>query len=515
MKNKRILLFSSVCTYLCFLGLVLTLKKPLCIDSTIVQKLDRVSTEGKVTKMETAYSCNLGRPVDYSTELENYTTKLAVPLEKTTALLNSIKPFKQRLQISIREDRPLMFQVNKNKINIGSSFVNIDYHLSRAVIKSWIAENKNSMKVDTTLFDESLTDFILYVLTGKIELEEPTDKIRTKLGSVKWPQVIKSAKGYCMSAWKYAEHAEDCAKDFEDKNSDAEAAVYSLRPLLTSSIVGSYNELSMKQKSNLVQSLPTILANMNLGSEKIIESMLVDSNPLHNGMLNINKFTDLILSSTLETRGSIYQLYTGITQHLQQYGVTDTFAEAYFDYMIEFNGKLSDHSPFYKTLAQAAVNNPDVQVAVKDQNSIWILPSKTALPIKVFNQIQARQIVFMGCDNPKNNHVEQFFQKAEKLMLVNECDQTVEYNFDSLFRNGIKAFIGKNHKFNFVQLHVPSLEMIRNDLAPSQNFFELVKNRDISRKEFKTLGWSKIQWKNDLHAYRPEAVIDAIEYFRN
>jgi hypothetical protein len=121
----------------------------------------------------------------------------------------------------------------------------------------------------------------------------------------------------------------------------------------------------------------------------------------------------------------------------------------------------------------------------------------------------------MGCDNPQGIHVEQFFQKAEKLMLVNECDQTVDYNFDSLFRDGIKGFIGKNHKFNFVQLHVPSLEMIKNDLAPSQNFFELVKTRDINRKEFKTLGWSKIQWKNDLHAYRPEAVIDAIEYFRN
>lgn len=504
-----------MCTYLCFVGLVLILKKPLCIDSTVVQKLDRITAEGGVTKTETAFSCHLSRDVNYSSELESYTSRLVAPLEKTTALLNSIKPFKQRLQVSIREDRPLMFQVNNNKINIGSSFVNIDYHLNRAVIKSWIAENKNSMKLDTTLFDESLTDFILYVLTGKVELEDPSDKIRTKLGSVKWPQVIKSAKGYCMSAWKYAEHAENCVNDFEDKNSDAEAAVYSLRPLLTSSIVGSYNELSMKQKSHLIQSLPTILANMNLGSEKIIESMLVDSNPLHNGMLNINKFTDLILSSTLETRGSIYQLYTGITQHLQQYGVTDTFAEAYFDYMIEFNGKLSDQSPFYKGLAQAAVNNPEVQVAVKDQSSIWILPSKTALPIKVFNQIQARQIVFMGCDNPKNNHVEQFFQKAEKLMLVNECDQMVDYKFDSLFRNGIKAFIGKNHKFNFVQLHVPSLEMIRNDLAPSQNFFELVKNRDISRKEFKTLGWSKIQWKNDLHAYRPEAVIDAIEYFRN
>ena len=468
-----------------------------------------------MTKSEPAFNCSLNRAVVYSAELETYIAKVSGTLDKTTALLNSIKPFKQRLQISIREDRPLMYQVAKNKINIGSNFVNIDYHLNRAVIKAWILENKNSMKIDTTLLDESLADFILYISTGKVELEEPTDKIRTKLGSVKWPQVIKSAHGYCTSAWKYPEHAEDCMTKFADENASAEVAIYSLRPLLTSSVIGSYNEMSMKQKSKMVQSIPTMLSEMKLDSEKIIESMLVDSNPLHNGMLNINKFTDLILSSTLGNRGEIYQLYTGIMQHLQSYGVTDFFAEAYFDYLVEFNGKLDDKSLFYKSLAQAAVKNSDVQVAVKDNNSIWILPSKTALPVKVFNEIKARQIVFMGCENTKNIHAEQFFLKAEKLMLINECDEKLEYNFESLFKDGIKAFIGKNHKFNFVQLHLPSLEMIRKDLEPTQNFFELVKNRDMKRKEFKTLGWSKVQWRKDMQAYRPEAVIEAIEYFRN
>ena len=515
MKNKRRLIFSSICTYICFLGFIYTFKKPLCIDSTIVQRIDRVSLEGNFIKSESAFACSLDREVEYSSELENILTKISAPIDKTTALLNSIKPLSQKIELTIREDRPLMFQVSENKINIGSSFVNIDYHLSRALIKVWIAENKNSMKVDTSLFEEAVTDFLLYVLTGKVELEEPTDKIRTKLGSVKWPQVIKSAQGYCMSAWKYAEHAEDCSQNFTKNNSDFEAAAYSLRPLLTSSLVASYNELTMREKSSLIQSLPFVLSHMNLPSEKIIESMLVDANPLHNGIININKFTDLILSSTLKNRGPIYQLYTGINQHLQQYGVTDSFAEAYFDYMIEFNGKLDENSNFYKTISFAASKNPEVQVALKDQNSIWILPSKTALPIKVFNQIQARQIVLMGCESSKNIHVEKFFQKAEKLMLVNECDQKVEYNFDSLLHDGIKSFIEKNRKFNFVQFHMPSLEMIRNDLAPSQNFFELVKSRDISRKEFKTLGWSKIQWKKDMQAYRPEAVIDAIEYFRN
>lgn len=518
-QNKRLLLFSSVCTYLCFLGLILALKKPLCIDSMVVHKIDRVS----VAQTESAYSCNLNRVVNYSSELEGYINKISPSVERTILLLNSMKPFRNKLQISVREDRPLMFEVNKNRINIGTQFINLDYHLSRALIKAWIFENKNNLKIDTSLFEESMTDFILFFATGRLELEDPVDKVRTKLGSVKWPQVIKTTKGYCTSAWKYAEHIESCESsqnnqitiDANEANQDAAAAIYSLRPLLTSSLIGSYSELKPKQRRDLIQNLDKIIFNMHLPSEKVIESMLVDANPLHNGIININKFTDLILSTTLKSRNEVYQFYTGITQQLQQFGVTDTFAEAYFDYVIEYTGRIDQNSAFYKALDSAAAKNSNVQIALKDSKNIWILPSKTALPISVFNQIQSRQTVFWGCDNNKNVQVSQFFRKTEKLMLINECDQTTTFDFEALFQDGVKGFIGKNHKIKFVQLHLPSIEMIQSELATSQNYFELVKSRDISQKEFKTLGWSQVQWKKDLQAYRPKAVIDAIEYFRN
>ena len=41
-----------------------------------------------------------------------------------------------------------------------------------------------------------------------------------------------------------------------------------------------------------------------------------------------------------------------------------------------------------------------------------------------------------------------------------------------------------------------------------------MKNRDVSKAEFQTLGWSQIKWYEDSQAYKPEAVIDAIELFR-
>jgi hypothetical protein len=498
---------------LCFLGLILAFKKPLCIDSMTVQRIDRVSAG----KTESAYACNMSRSVKYSAELDNYIVQVLSPIERTVMLLNSIKPFRNKLQISIREDRPLMFEVNKNRIDIGIEFLDLDYHLSRAIIKTWISENKNLQKINTAVFEESLTDFVLYVLTGKVELEDPVDKIRTKLGSVKWPQVIKTTKSYCTSAWKYSEHIENCnlsqntkinLNDAVDANQDSAAVIYSLRPLLTSSMIGAYNEMGFNQKKNLFSNLSHIIYNMKLPSEKIIES-------LHNGIVNINKFTDLILSTTLKNRSSVYQFYTGITLQLQQFGVTDTFAEAYFDYMIEYNGQVDQNSDFYKNLESAARKNLNVQIALKDSKNIWILPSKTALPMTVFNKIQSRQTILLGCENNKNIQASQFFKKTEKLMLIDDCHQNLVFDFEVLLQDGVNEFIAKNRKFKFVQLHLPSLEMIQTELAASQNYFDLVKNQDLNKKEFKTLGWSQVQWSKDLQAYRPKAVVDAIEYFRN
>lgn len=499
----------------------MSLKKPLCIDSTVVQKIDRVSQAKAVSS---AYACNVDRQVPYSVELDTIINKVSANSEKVVFLLNSIKPFKNKLTLRLHEDRPLMYSIDKNQIDIGTQFAQSANHLSRAIIKSWILENKNNSKINTDLFNESMTDLILFIATGKIEIEDPTDKVRTKLGSVKWPQVIKTNNSYCASAWKLSEHAESCfnqkrVTSLLQDSQDELAAFYSLRPLLTSALINSYAEMDFKSRQMLVQKLAMLINSIYLPADKAIESMLTDTNPIHNGIININKFTDLILSSTVKSRSEIYQFYTGINQQLQQLGVTESFAEAYFDYIIEYDGEINQQSTFYKLLNSAAAKNSNVQIALKDSKNVWILPSIVALPLKVFNKIRSKQTLLIGCKKNNNIQVSHFFQKTEKLMLINECHQNLSYDFNALFEKGITNFISKNHQFSFVQLHIPSIEMIKeqlaNDLKITENYFELVKNRDVNKKEFKTFGWTQVQWNKDLQAYRPKAVVDAIEYFRN
>ena len=110
--------------------------------------------------------------------------------------------------------------------------------------------------------------------------------------------------------------------------------------------------------------------------------------------------------------------------------------------------------------------------------------------------------------------MKQFFNQAEKLLLIKGCDQKKNIDFGSLVTKGVQAFSGNNKQLAFIQFHLPSFEMKAKELAHIKNFFELVNTRDVTKPEFQTLGWSQIQWFEESQAYKPQAVVDAIQLFR-
>jgi hypothetical protein len=501
------------------MGLLLLNKNSICIDSTVVEKIDRVGTLN--SNVATIYNCKARRSADYSVSSEQLVQKVENSIQKTVLVLNSIKPFTKNIEIKVYEDQLYRFEVVSNKIGIGRNYLNLKQHLSRALVKAWLNENRSDTQINTQVYNESLADLILFIIDGKVELEDPLDKVRTKIGSAKWPQVIKNVLGYCTSSWKYSEHTESCYRSQNTKlslnsseSNELQVATFSLRPLLTSALISAYSNMSFNQQQRFSYLIPQLISGFRLNSEQIVESLLVDKNPLRNGIVNINKFTNLLLSADRGNKTEIYQLYTSLTQYLQQAGVTDTFAEAQFDFMVEYNGQLNTRSSFYKKLEMAAYKNPQVQIALKDSQHIWILPSKTALPISLFNKLYSRQLFHVSCAKSEIRLAD-YFQKAEKMMLISYCDKSLEIKFDSLFSKGVKSFIALNPKFNFVQLHLPSLELIKDDIESHPDFFKLVKNKDIYKNEFKKLGWSNVQWNSEIKAYQPRAVIDAIEYYRN
>ncbi len=497
--------------FLILVGLMVYTKKPLCIDSSVVEKIDRLTRE----KSESIYRCSAVQKVPYSPYFAKNKLSIEQKIEGVSSFLSKIEPIKGKFLLTIDEVNPLRFYVSENKIVMGSHFLETEGHLERAVIKLWLA-NKLSQKVDVSLFYEVTTDFLLFAYSGAFEVTDPLTKISTQIGPYRWPQVLKSKESYCESPWKISEHYAACeSMQSSPLLTDQTILNLSLRPLMTSIWIKTFSNLSFYEQLSFLSHFSVYLKSQRLTSEKAIEMLLSEERPLKQGVMNIKKVTDLMYSSSLvQERLEYRKFYANVANNLQLAGVNDSFAEAFFDYLIEFPENLSSNSALFKSLAEAAGRSPQMQVAVKDKNQIWILPAKSSLPLKTFDQIRSQQHVFLACPSLREIPMNQFFNETEKLLLIKGCDQKKPIDFNSLITGGIRQFSTHNKNLAFIQFHIPSYEMKAKELAHVKNFFELVKNRDVNQSEFQTLGWTQIQWFEDSQAYKPDAVVDAIQLFR-
>lgn len=498
--------------YVVLLALILITKRPLCIDSNSVEKIDRI-TSGKI---ETIYKCSSQIRVPYSAYFDQNKDQLESRIESVLLFLNKIEPLQNKIKITINELKPIEFSVKENQIRIGSNLLESPGHFERALFKLWLQERSNSNLDQQNLFTEVAADFLYYVYNGSLNIEDPLVRLKTKIGNARWPNVLKSKEGYCDSPWKISEHYVSCGSmELESQLSSETVLALSLRPLLTSVWIKSYSEMSRRSQIDFIDRFSEYLKTQSLNSEKAIEMFLTDSHPLKQGMMNIKKVTDFLNSSNLvQSQKEYREFYARLAINLQQSGVNDSFAEAYFDYLFEYPDSLSTKSEFFKSLVTLSIKNPSLQIAVKDQDQIWILPTQSSLPLKTFDQIKTQQHIFLACLGLRDIDMSQFFNQSEKLLLIKGCDQNKKFDFASLISGGARGFSSHNKNLAFIQFHLPSFEMKAKELAHIKNFFELVRNRDVSKAEFQTLGWSQIKWNEDSQAYKPDAVIDAIELFR-
>lgn len=494
--------------YLSFLTLLQLSKDHPCIDSTLVEKLDVIGRDGNAT----LFTCSLRRAADFSQKADDYVTAIEGRLNQLALVLNKIKPMPVKAQVIVDENNPLKFRLDKNQIHIGKHLVTVRGHLELAVIRVWL-QSTNLQDEQTQLLDQSLADLVYYATFGRLDRQDPVTEIYPELGLARWPQVLKNLDVYCESPWKASEDFERCASLDQLEHNRRALLTMSLRPLLTSSLVEAYNSLTRAEQNGFLQEIPRLVSERSIDSENAIEFLLDQDNALKEGLSILKVFTDqfsLKHEATFPQRRFIARL----NQYLQSRGVADSFAEAYFDVLIEFPENLNTASEMFKSLEAASKQNLNLQIAVKDQGQIWILPSRSGLSLKIFDQVKIRQHVFFACPILKEIDLARFTGSSEKLLMIKGCDSGRSYAFDMLFKYGAQEFTKTESQLAFIQFHLPSLQQRIADLQHIKNFFELVQNRDVTQREFQLLGWQDVQWNEKYHFYKPKAVIDAIEFFR-
>lgn len=392
-------------------------------------------------------------------------------------------------------------------------------HLEKALIKVWYRERSEAFFAQQDLLEEVITDFILFLQSGDLHIGDPATKTATALHRAKWPQVIKAVPAYCESPWKKSEHHAVCLdKDEAIVKLEEQVPETSLRPLLVSSWIRAYQSLNTKERFFFVQNLAQLLRSENtpvLPLTKNHEDIGVSGDALVKAAAAIKNLNAFVSTSRAMNDSEIHRLFvSSLTNELRVSGFQEAFVEAYFDVLYVSQNSLSDKSSVFQQFLKIAKENPKLQIALQDQENLWMLPAKHPVFLRSFGNLKAHRTVVEKCGEYNFNYVIEYSQKTEKLLVVDHCDARKEVHYSQFLKDGTIGFAAQNKTVTFVQFHLPSLLMKKNDLATVPNVLEFIQKRDVDSVPFKSLGWREVHWSQPASAYQPVAPVDAIEWFR-
>ncbi|WP_413558891.1 hypothetical protein [Bdellovibrio sp. HCB209] len=455
----------------------------------------------------------MNKATGYSTYFGENIRDLNLRIGATERVLESIEPFMQKVQIQILGDHPNLFRIKGHTIYIGQNLVEAPGHLEKALAKIWYRERNETLFVQQELMEEVATDFLVYLQAGDLDIGDPGTHVKTAILPVKWPYVIKSPAAYCDTPWKQSEDYAICANSKDISSLEPEILEMSLRPLILNSWVSSYKKLSVGERYQFTRSF----ARMIRAEYNPVLSVAGDesASTLARASATLKNFNQYVASSDLSKSSNTYRLFAAnFANELRSHGYEKAFAEASFDVLYVSNQKLDSNTKAFQEFMKIAKAQPQTQIALRDQDNLWMLPSKFPIPIKTFGQIKANRTIVEKCGGYSFSYVMDYSDSTEKLLVVEHCDPKAEVKYQEYLKTGAEGFALENKGMSFVQFHLPSLLMKRDDLASVLNVQDFIKKRDVENPSFKSLGWQEVRWNKTANAYQPKAYVDAIEWFR-
>lgn len=515
MLSRWMISLSIVCFGLLSLMVLQMTKRPLCIDSRVVERIDRLSDQGSTT----IYRCALNKSTPYSEFFSQNVKDLSYRIQQTERLLETMEPFYRKVQITVVQDKPFLFRVQGHQVFIGEKLFSAPGHLEKALAKIWYRERNEALFAQQVLAEEVVTDFLLYLQGGDLDIGDPVTEVKTALRKVKWPFVLKSVKAYCESPWKLSEHFALCQNQ-QDMSVFAEQQVVemSLRPLLVTSWINSYKKMSGRERYHFMQSMPVLLRSEHMPPLPLTGPLGISQErgtTLFNAGEAIKNINAFVANSQVIKNSAVHRIFvSNFTGELRQNGFQEAFAEASFDLLYVSQQPLTEKSKVFQHFLKLTKAHPKMQIALTDYHNLWMLPAKYPLSLRSFGQIKANRTIVEKCGGYNFSYVMDHADITEKLLVVDNCENKYQTQYSRFISEGAEGFGAENKGVAFVQFHLPSLLMKKSELEKVSNVFDFIQKRDVENSSFKSLGWLEVHWSEQAKAYQPKAYIDAIEWFR-
>jgi hypothetical protein len=519
MRFKAVTTFLLILFFASLATLVLVVKKPLCIDSKIVEKIDRVASEGT----SSVWRCSLNQSVPYDEKFVQELPDLSRRLAALERFFEDESPLSRKLVIVWLDGMSKTIRIQGPKIFISDDLLHSSDQLERSIVRIWLREKSGESVIDRTLLEGTLVDLIM-VSMGRPE---------TPVAQLHWPTFLQNTQGFCQALLSSSSEDSPDLKDrflicpnslFPGESDLKSILVGSSRPLLSESALAAYFNLDIKQRAALLKSLPYLLRHLDkfAGSSLMTEESSVQGiELLHHELENIvhliAKFASESPSTSVGQAGiedPWLKFNNEFRQQLNRRGFSQEESIARLDYLIEVGPDLNFSSEVLDRIKHSFLANSLVGIA--DENNLWMLPSGLPLQKRIFGALQSHQLMYLSCEIPTKEKILEFSKVADKFLYVRFCGNFDELNFRTYFARGYSGFAEDNPKLAFVQVHLPSLLQAWNSksgmLVPA--LAKVLTNELSNNPASDRLGSKPPIWDATHKMYKTQSVIQAIEAYR-
>jgi hypothetical protein len=504
MSNRTVYSVSFIMLCLSLVALGYLSRKPFCISSKFVQSIDRVGKESSKSMPQ----CGSALRASYDENLKDYKNLIEDDLSELSSFFKWIGGVFPTIKINVLEYEQDIYRLQGNQLFISKSLLRQPRKVSRSLIRLWIQSQTQDRLTVGTLLNESLTDFLEYLIHGELVLTNDSQmQVVSDLSELRYwsrlPRFLMSPKDYCSSLWRMETDINFCKSTSESSG----FAMHSLRPVVSQALISAFGQMNEFEKLAFYKKVTDFVSAQRLPSALVTqqESLALNRMQLLSALEHVR---NSIKNAEFKLQAN-QNLAASVTSTLMDSALTKSeFVK--IDLAVQVEKVSPKLAADLKSFAQT---HKDIDVALITKEGIAVMPHLDLVPTSLWGPIAIAKKIWIQCGLVDSNKILANSKSVELLTAVDACEDE-SLDVISFLEGGVKKFAMSNREVSFMNVHVPSLE------------YSLSKNKQSPVELAKENLWKKLSIKNNpawkepifdqvLNAYSIEAEISAIDLFRN
>ncbi len=477
-------------------------RKPLCIDSKLVERIDSLSPSGS----SSAYRCGLRRHVDFDPVLASQARELSRKFQKFERFFDLLGPLKSRVNLTVISGQGNNYKIHDHDLVINESLLKSPGELEKALLRIWFRERVTDDLQSQPLLEESVTDLLYYAFAGRLDLQKVTTGLSLQSDrEARWPRILATWKGYCQGMWTSTQDLKSCADRVDSKQ---QLQIQSIRPLLSQSLIESFSSLS---SSDQIEFLRSFSRNLNKAQFQVDNFGRSDAEPFQQGYQEAAAQIEnwIYFFNQLSRESEQLQKFSMIFEStLKRRGFDSDSHKSFIDILVFTESLKKEQSQ--DLLKQIEKNERDLIAVEFDKGQIQMNFGFEAVDGRIFAPIMASNGLYLHCGIPSLHEIGKFAKRVQKLIYVHYCPGQ-KIRLEGLFSDGIKSFASQNPDLKFAEFHMPSL-MLAIEKLPGQNPLELLSH--AQGDSLQKIGWQKPRYDKSINAFHAQSVIEMVDWYR-